>query len=228
MPYKSIIQRGKYKKEWYLKNREYVLLKAKQRYESKKEEIIKKNKVFYQKNKEKIKDRVKKYRESHKEQILIAKRKWTKENPEKRKAIVRRYYEKKLKEDPEWANKKAKFYYDKDPEKARKRLREYRKSRPVWTRLQKYLRRTRCGSGQVDKEHLNKELEGLVMEKLKNQDYKCFYCGVGIEESFSIDHIIPLSRGGSNNIENIDLVCKPCNTKKSTRSKERMLEVMRV
>lgn len=222
MPYKD--KNGK--KNWYLKNREEVLLKAKQYYKENKESIKKYNKNRYEDKKEDILKKCKDYRESHVEECRKRGLEWQKNNPEKRRLICKRYTERKLAEDPEWANKRAMEYYNKDKEKSRKRLREYRRSRPVWTRLQKYTRRSRCGSGQVDKEHLNKKLEGLVMEKLKNQDYKCFYCGVDIKESFSIDHIIPLSKGGSNNIENIDLVCKPCNTKKSTRSKERMLEVM--
>lgn len=221
MPYDK-----KGKREYYLKNRKHILLQARERYLKKREEIIKYNRIHYQKNKKDILVKCKLYREKHKEERKEASLRWARNNPEKRRAICRRYYEKKLEADPEWGNKRAKMYRDKNPEKARKHLREYRKSRPAWTRLQKYLRRMRCGDGQVDKQHLNKEFEGLVIEKLKGQNYKCVYCGVDIKENFSIDHIIPLSKGGTNEIGNIDLVCKPCNTKKGTRSKERMLEIM--
>lgn len=215
------------KRKWYLKNKESILAKARIRYLDKKEEIKKKNKERYYANRERILEQCKQYRETHKEQIKGKSLDWARRNPEKRKAIVRRYYEKKIKEDPEWANKKARKYYYRDPEKARKRLREYRKERPAWNRLQKYKRRTRCGSGQVDKEHLDREFEGLVRDKLESQGYKCVYCGVDIRENYSLDHIIPLSKGGTNEINNIDLVCKPCNTRKGTRDKEYFMRLIR-
>lgn len=226
MPYKDPKRRKQYRKEYYKKNREKALASAKEYHDAHKEERKENSRIYYQENAEKIKQRVKIYRESHKEECLERQRIWVKNNPDKKKAMQRRYYEKKISQDPNWFNIKAMEHYNKDKEKSRKRLREYRKSRPVWTRLQKYKRRMRCGDGQVDKEHLNKNLESLVMEKLKNQNYKCIYCGVDIKESYSIDHIIPLSKGGRNDIGNIDLVCKPCNTKKGTRSKEKMLEIM--
>lgn len=226
MPYKDPQKRIQYRKEYYKKHREEAILNSKIYREANLEKVKANSKRYYKENAEAIKQRVKIYRDSHKEETLKQKIEWQRNNPEKRRAICRRYYEKKLEADPEWFNRKAMEQYNKDKEKSRRRLREYRKSRPAWTRLQKYLRRMRCGSGQVDKQHLNKEFEGLVIEKLKGQNYKCVYCGVDIKENFSIDHIIPLSKGGTNHIENIDLVCKPCNTKKGTRSKAKMLEIM--
>lgn len=226
MPYKDPQKQKQYRKEYYNKHREEAIRNSKIYREANLEKVKANSRRYYKENAEVIKQKVKIYRDSHKEEILKQKKEWARDNPEKRRAICKRYYEKKKEEDPEYFNKKAMNHYNKDKDKSRKRLREYRKSRPAWTRLQKYLRRTRCGDGQVDKEHLNKEFEGLVIEKLKGQNYKCVYCGVDIKENFSIDHIIPLSKGGTNEIGNIDLVCKPCNTKKGTRSKVKMLEIM--
>lgn len=50
----------------------------------------------------------------------------------------------------------------------------------------------------------------LVVEFLGK---KCFKCG-GID-NLEIDHINDLSNGGKNTIENIQLLCKSCHTKKS-------------
>lgn len=60
---------------------------------------------------------------------------------------------------------------------------------------------------------------GEWMALLDSHDYICFYCG---EESFDLtrDHIIPISRGGSNSIDNILPACSECNSKKHNRTLE--------
>ena len=42
----------------------------------------------------------------------------------------------------------------------------------------------------------------------------CFYCETEIVGRYSVDHFIPLSRGGSNWISNIRLACRSCNSRK--------------
>ena len=44
----------------------------------------------------------------------------------------------------------------------------------------------------------------------------CVYCTKQI--SNTIDHIVPVSRHGTLDLENLLPVCKPCNTKKSSMS----------
>ena len=56
-------------------------------------------------------------------------------------------------------------------------------------------------------------------ETLKAQyNWTCPHCGKREPEiKLTIDHIIPLSRGGSNNIENIQPLCGICNSKKGNK-----------
>jgi 5-methylcytosine-specific restriction endonuclease McrA len=47
------------------------------------------------------------------------------------------------------------------------------------------------------------------------QKTKCAICHVSIKHAYHIDHIVPLSLGGTNGKHNIQLLCPPCNLKKN-------------
>ena len=50
---------------------------------------------------------------------------------------------------------------------------------------------------------------------------RCQYCGRRFSTSdLSLDHVIPLSRGGPSNWDNIVCACLPCNVKKGNRQPE--------
>ena len=50
---------------------------------------------------------------------------------------------------------------------------------------------------------------------LKRDNYTCAYCGLDANQ---VDHIIPRSAGGSHDLDNLVACCKPCNTRKGSRS----------
>lgn len=49
-------------------------------------------------------------------------------------------------------------------------------------------------------------------EVLARDENICKYCGSN--EDLEIDHIIPLAKGGTNDLDNLQILCRHCNRKK--------------
>ncbi len=63
--------------------------------------------------------------------------------------------------------------------------------------------------------HIPARLRYLV---LKRDHHRCRCCGLTAKETeLQIDHIIPFSWGGSNDISNLQTLCRACNLGKSNR-----------
>ena len=77
---------------------------------------------------------------------------------------------------------------------------------------------TKNGSRQMVKKYLGraKHLGVLRNEDIKSlfkkYGYRCALCYC--QENLTIDHIIPLTKGGTNNIPNLQILCLDCNLRK--------------
>ena len=58
----------------------------------------------------------------------------------------------------------------------------------------------------------------------------CNYCGLTVKakRDMTVDHIIPLSAGGSNEEENLQLLCGPCNQHKNKLEQKAANEMVRI
>ena len=55
---------------------------------------------------------------------------------------------------------------------------------------------------------------------LHRQKERCVYCGASLKKSYHIDHVVPLSKGGTNWPQNIQLLCAVCNRAKAAKLPE--------
>lgn len=56
------------------------------------------------------------------------------------------------------------------------------------------------------------------VDVIKRDNCRCVFCGATARETqLQIDHIIPFSKGGSNDLSNLQALCVECNRGKSDR-----------
>jgi 5-methylcytosine-specific restriction endonuclease McrA len=97
-----------------------------------------------------------------------------------------------------------------DPEKARARDRAYwyknHENAAVWQQ-----RRRARWAGIEDT-----LTEQQWLEMIDVFDRRCGYCGRYLH-SVTVDHVVPISAGGANSVDNVIPACKPCNSRKGPR-----------
>lgn len=109
-------------------------------------------------------------------------------------------------------------YYKKNRDYVNSRNRRYYQSHTAETLKRK--RRRRARKLGAEGSHTSEDLKRLWQE----QDAKCAYCGCQLSEDYRhLDHVIPLSRGGSEWPENLAWACPPCNLSKHNKLLEEWL-----
>jgi len=73
-------------------------------------------------------------------------------------------------------------------------------------------RSVRATRPYLRREPLNQTVKDLVWNRAGG---RCEYCASN--EFLEFDHIVPVSRGGSNTYRNIQLLCQTCNRRKGSR-----------
>jgi len=122
---------------------------------------------------------------------------------ESHRAASRKYY---------WLNRtklldQGRTYRLAEPEKFREKTRQWRQSHPELHRAKEHRRRAlKQGSEGY-------ELPFHEQAQLKRQKGKCYYCGGKLTE-YHIEHVTPLSRGGTDHPDNKVLACPTCNLSK--------------
>ena len=87
--------------------------------------------------------------------------------------------------------------------------------RGVQPRIAESLKRIRAFDGQRLSSADWDVVRSIIFER---DGYVCTYCGS--DKLLEGDHIVPLSRGGSNAFDNLATACRPCNQSKGSKAEE--------
>ncbi len=148
-----------------------------------------------------------------------ATRRWYKNNIEKAHSASRKW--KKINSEKE--KETMKKYVENNKEKVREAQRNWRKNNPDKARLSSLNSVHKNPDAKKAKDHRRKAKKrgnggsfSPVEWKELREKYgnKCLCCGE--EKKLEADHVIPVIKGGTSNIENIQPLCRSCNAKKSS------------
>lgn len=142
-------------------------------------------------NKDRLNVQARALRVKNRDAYNAKRRSWAKAHRAKATEYVKRWRAK----NPGVMAIHAKNWRDRHPDRLR-----------VTTSLTRVRRRTRSSGDHYT--------TADVVSIMAKQRGKCAYCKCHIRLSYHIDHIIPLSKGGSNWPANIQLTCPQCNLRK--------------
>ena len=138
-------------------------------------------------------------------------------------------------------NKRQRERYANDPEYLKNYLRERYANDPEFRDAKKnYMREWVLNNPEKVRIYRHKRREWLIdtwdghtvgdIKRLREQQFnECKYCGVEMNDinydpaQWTIEHIIPRTKGGTNTLDNIVIACRKCNSKKRTKDLEDFL-----
>lgn len=105
---------------------------------------------------------------------------------------------------------RARLSRESNPERYKAQQKRYVKAHPAKVRQTKY--QYRMSRKQAEGSFTDDEW--LVL--CEGHNHRCACCGK--KKKLTIDHIVPLSKGGTNYISNIQPLCKSCNSRKGAKT----------
>lgn len=167
-------------------------------------------------------ERARRYRAEHPDRTRKAGQKYYAANREARAEYRRQYAEanpgkateaarKSRANNRERAREVSRAWAAANPDKIKESQRKFYRANPEKSRAAVLRRRAikRAANGDHTAADIRRQYEA--------QKGKCYYCGCDLGDSYHTDHVIPLSRGGSDGPENIVVACGPCNLAKGAR-----------
>lgn len=171
------------------------------------EQETQRKKKWYLDNAEKEKEKTRKRRAENPEKYYLKGRKWREENKDKANEYARVWRSANLEKSSAIKSK----WQAENKDKVNEINQEWRKANPDKTKQYRHNRRASVmGNGGIIKAQEWKDLCNFYGNK-------CLCCGRS-DVSLTLDHVIPLIKGGSNLIDNAQPLCQSCNSRKGVKS----------
>lgn len=174
---------------------------AKARTREERERQLRKNRRYRELFPERVREQARRQREQSPNYL----RTWRRKNREKVRASSERF----RKRNPERYREHQRKHYWANREKRIAATRAWRKMNPDKHAHVQAARRARIARSEGT--HTREEWLAVCA----HWGYRCAYCDT-LPARLTRDHIVPLKRGGTNDISNILPACPPCNCKKGT------------
>ena len=194
-----------YKKAWYLANKARLKVKNAEYRQANKAKYKAYLAAYRAANREKLTAAQKRWREANKERHAASMAAWREANRDRIKAQVSAYYA---------ANREQiKAYVRKWTQENRDHViqRHTAYIAANGDKVRTWRRNYRSRKANAEGRCTPKQIAALYV----HQNGLCAYCQISIEDRWEADHVIPLSKGGSNKIDNVVLACPGCNRRKS-------------
>ena len=164
--------------------------------------------AHYQANREKRLAKQAEYYKAHAEESKAYSKEWRIANPDKTRQYHQEYATANAEKERIRHREKSKKERLNNPEKVKERGRKWSQANPEKVAKKNHNRRvmtTRSAAFLI----LEKEIKRILRTP-------CARCGS--LDKLSLDHVIPLARGGRHSIGNLQSLCKPCNSSKGKKT----------
>lgn len=146
---------------------------------------------WYEANVDRVSEKARKYYEANTDKIRESHRKWRKENSDKKHEY-----------DSKWREENTEYF------------REYKRN---WWQANPDKKRAHSNNRRARKAGNGGSFTAEEWRDLCNKyDNQCLCCGE--QKKLTADHVIPLVKGGTSNIDNIQPLCRSCNASKGTKT----------
>ena len=182
--------------------------------EAHREELRKKKASYRTKNKEQIRFRDQLYRQNRSAELRLKNKAYYLENRDRLIANVKA----RATAHPDKISAYHVKHYAMNAERIKANVSVYRKAYPEKkAHLENRRRARKAGNG-------GSHTLAQRLEKFSRLGNRCFYCGK--TGRLTVDHDVPLKRGGTDDISNVLPACRSCNSKKNAKTSDEFIGMM--